>query len=79
MEQIIVRVKDKQKAKVLVELLAALDFVDSIKANEVTEAETESATVQTALSDFFALAGIWQGRDIRIATVRKNAWPRQSS
>ncbi|HEX9922673.1 MAG TPA: hypothetical protein VGD99_08415 [Anaerolineae bacterium] len=71
MEQILITVKDKEKAKVLLELLAALDFVDSVNASsseEMTEGES---------ADFFALAGLWEGRDITLETIRQQAWPRQ--
>ncbi|MDA0243875.1 MAG: hypothetical protein OT477_10705 [Chloroflexi bacterium] len=27
---------------------------------------------------FFAMAGLWAGRDVTIETIRQQAWPRQS-
>jgi hypothetical protein len=73
MEQIIVQVRDKEKAKILLELLAALDFVHSVKTNYAEE-KTES---QDEPLDFFALAGLWQDRDVSQEVIRKEAWPRQ--
>lgn len=73
MEQIIVQIRDKEKAKMLLELLAALDFVYSVKTSP---AENEAASQEEPL-DFFALAGIWQDRDITQDAIRKEAWPRQ--
>ncbi len=73
MEQIIVQVRDKEKAMMLLELLAALDFVESVKTSRA-EAAAES---QEEPSDFFALAGLWQDRDVAQESIRKKAWPRQ--
>ena len=72
-----IQVQNKDKAKLLVELLSALDFVDSI---EVTEApmEREESNGHTQ-DDFFALAGIWQDRDISQDTLRSKAWPQQET
>ena len=73
MEQIIVRVRDKEKAKMLLDLLAALDFVDSVQSgqSEISEQEPQE--------DFFSLAGIWQDRDVTQESIRKEAWPRQET
>lgn len=78
MEQIVVQVRDKEKAKVLFELLTALDFVDSVKTSETEEVEVDS-TVREERFDFFSLAGLWQDRDISLESIRQKAWPRQSS
>jgi hypothetical protein len=78
MEQIVVQVRDKEKAKVLFELLTALDFVDSVKTGETEEVEVK-ATVQEELSDFFSLAGLWQDREVTLESIRQKAWPRQYS
>lgn len=72
MEKIVVHVQDKAKARMLLELLAALDFVASVAAGD---AEAESAPQPEQL-DFFSLAGIWQDRDITAESLRKQAWPR---
>jgi hypothetical protein len=76
MEQIIVQVRDKTKAKVLFELLTALDFVDSVQTSETEEVEVD-ATVREETLDFFSLAGLWQDREITLASIRQRAWPRQ--
>lgn len=73
MEQIVIQVRDKEKAKMLLELLAALDFVDSVKASHA-EAAAES---QDDPPDFFALAGLWQDRETTLDSIREKAWPRQ--
>ena len=73
MEQILIRVKSKEKAQMLFELLNALDFVELVKTSSADETETtpEEST------DFFALAGLWEGRDITLESIRQLAWPRQ--
>ena len=78
MEQIVVHVKDKAKAKVLFELLTALDFVDSVQSSETQEVKVAS-TVPDERSDFFSLAGLWQGRDVTLESIRQKAWPRHFS
>ncbi|MBK8984609.1 MAG: hypothetical protein IPM39_00775 [Chloroflexi bacterium] len=70
MEQIIIQVKDKEKAQLLSELLRSLDFVSLVTTDfqENDSGKTEA--------DFFALAGIWQGRNIDLDTIRQQAWPK---
>ena len=75
MEQIIVQVRVKEKARVLLELLTALDFVDSVETKE----DKVGTTVGEKSLDFFSLAGLWQDREITLASIRQKAWPRQYS
>jgi hypothetical protein len=69
MEQIVITVKDKRKAELLRELLRALDFVEIVDIRPVAE---------TNDIDFFALAGLWAGRDITQQSLRRQAWPQRS-
>lgn len=75
MEQITIRVKDKDKAKVLFDLLRALDFVDSIDTNSSQESESDQSAENDA---FFSLAGIWSDREITQELLRQKAWPHRS-
>lgn len=71
MEQITIHIKDRKKAKKLLDFLKSLDFVESIIEKEVTaESPTEAGE-----GEFFALAGLWNGRDISLKTLREQAWP----
>ncbi|MCA9917208.1 MAG: hypothetical protein KC445_04615 [Anaerolineales bacterium] len=75
MEEIIIRVKDKEKAKALYDLLRALDFVDSI----ATDSQTENADEQSQEDEaFFSVAGIWSDRDVSQESLRQKAWPHRS-
>jgi hypothetical protein len=77
MEKITVHVKDKEKAQLLFELLTALDFVESV--NTSSAAVDRDSAAQEDSTDFFALAGLWAGRDVNLTSIRQHAWPRQSS
>lgn len=70
MEQIIVHVKDKFKAKMLIELLNDMSFVSDIKTIE------QNVDISSKV-DFFSFAGIWADRDISLQSIRQQAWPRQ--
>lgn len=72
MEQIIIQIKDKQKARALKNFLETLDFVEKI--TDTSQTETAKRDTDQG-SDFFALAGLWAGRDISLATIREKAWP----
>ena len=76
MEQILIQVRNKEKAKILLELLESLDFVDFIEAKvkEESDAETISHPEQ---ADFFALAGLWAERATTLESLRQKTWPRQ--
>jgi hypothetical protein len=70
MEQIIIQVKDKQKAQALKNFLQTLDFVESVTEPGVTR---QGRRVKKA--DFFSIAGLWAGRDISQESIRAAAWP----
>lgn len=77
MEEIVVQLKDKAKAQLLSEFLMALDFVSSVKTS-VEKTSKVSPKRQKKEEDFFALAGLWNNREVSLASLRKQAWPRQS-
>jgi hypothetical protein len=68
MQQLIIQVADKEKAEMLLKIISALDFVNSV---EVVEDNTNIADNQ---QDFFALAGMWENRDITTESIRQQAW-----
>ena len=73
MEQIVIHVRNKEKAALLFKLLRSLDFVEAIETSE------EALKTETTNDEFFALAGIWAGREVDQTSLRRQAWPRQAS
>ena len=72
MEQITIRIKDKKKAKTLLEFLKSLDFVESVSQKDLSDEKKSNGERE---KDFFELAGLWMGRDISLKTIRERAWP----
>lgn len=71
MEQITIRIRDRKKAQTLIDFLKSLDFVEAITEQELHE----EARTTNEENDFFAMAGLWEGRDISLKTIREQAWP----
>lgn len=67
MERIVVEVNDETKARLLVELLNSLDFVESATILPKKHARKRVK----ASDDFFALAGIWADRTVSIDSIRR--------
>ena len=74
MDQIVIRVKDKQKAQALANFLQALDFVETVTGSTAGFAKKGQ---HARKSGFFSLAGIWAGRDTSLGSIRKKAWPKR--
>lgn len=72
MEQITIRIKDRKKAQTLLDFLKSLDFVESVFEKELTDVKKSNGEQE---KDFYALAGLWTGRDISLKTIRERAWP----
>jgi len=75
MEQITIRIKDRKKAQTLLDFLKSLDFIESVIEKNVS-AETPASAASE--EEFFALAGLWMGRDVSLKTLREQAWPYRS-
>jgi hypothetical protein len=74
MEQITIRIRDRKKAQSLIDFLKSLDFIETITEKELPD---ESGAVNEE-NEFFAMAGLWEGRDISLKTIREQAWPYRS-
>ena len=72
MEQIFIQVRDPKKANVLLNFLKTLDYVESVSSSTLPEKQENSETNE---AEFFALAGLWAGRDITQESLRNQAWP----
>jgi hypothetical protein len=72
MEQIIIQVKNKQKAQALINFLKAMDFIEDVTASDLS---TLKPKARVNNKEFFALAGLWAGRDVTLDSIRQKAWP----
>ena len=72
MEQITIQVKNKQKAQALINFLKTLDFIENVTARDFSIFQPK---VKVKEDDFFALAGLWAGRDVTLDSIRQKAWP----
>ncbi|GEM_PF-431831 len=72
MEQITIRIKDKRKARTLLDFLKSLDFIESVSEKDLS---AEKSANENGEKDFFAMAGLWAGRDITLQSIREQAWP----
>ncbi len=68
MEQLIVRVADKEKAEMLSKILSALDFVNSVEVMQ------DKTIISNDEQDFFSLAGLWENRNVTTESIRQEAW-----
>ena len=71
MEQITIQVKNKRKAQALLDFLKAMDFIEDVTASGFAIPKSKSKVDET---DFFALKGLWAGRDISLESIRQKAW-----
>lgn len=71
MEQITIQVKNKQKAKALLNFLKTLDYIENVKTNHLSFFQAKDKSDD----DFFNLAGLWAGRDVTLESIREKAWP----
>ncbi len=72
MEQIYIRVRDHKKADALRRFLKTLDYIESVSSSVLPETSQKSKAED---ADFFALSGLWSGRDITVESLRERAWP----
>ncbi len=69
MTTITIHVRDQENANFVLRLLESLNIVDDIETSTNERIENND--------DFFALAGLWEDRDISIESIRERAWDRQ--
>jgi hypothetical protein len=69
MEPIVLNIKDQGKYLSFLQFIRQLDFVE-------VERPAKKRSV-TEKYNFFASAGLWEGKDINAKTLRTKAWNRQ--
>ena len=72
MEQITIQVKNKQKAQALISFLKAMDIIEDVTTSDLSTLKPKAKIND---KEFFALAGLWAGRDVTLDSIRHNAWP----
>jgi len=72
MEQITIQVKNKQKARALINFLKAMDIIEDVTASDLSTLKPKAKIND---KEFFALAGLWAGRDVTLDSIRQKAWP----
>ncbi len=71
METITLKIKNKTKFQHFMAFIKDLDFVEVLRKE--TTAKKKNTTAEE--DDFFALAGMWENRDISAQDLRSKAWP----
>jgi hypothetical protein len=72
MEQITIQVKNKRKAQALINFLKAMDIIEDVTASDLSTLKPKAKIND---KEFFALAGLWAGRDVTLDSIRQKAWP----
>ncbi|WP_375418464.1 hypothetical protein [uncultured Hymenobacter sp.] len=85
METLIVKVKDDSKLEFVLELLQELDYLEVSQESRlavagelasVSDAEIGAMSPEQKAQLFLESAGMWEGRDINAAELRRRAWQR---
>ena len=72
MTRLHIKIKDAQKAIIVLNLLKELPFVEIEKSeDEKTDKSTHRSKENVA--DLF---GLWEGREVSLSDIRKKAWVR---
>ncbi len=79
MQHITVEVHDREKAQLLYNVLQALDFVMHISTDDEQFHQSLRQETSDRTKEFFSYAGLWSDREISVTTLRRQAWPRQST
>lgn len=72
METITLKIKNKSKFQHFLTFIKDLDYVEVLKKEPVKKKKS----VVTE-NDFFALAGMWENRDISAEDLRSKVWPKR--
>jgi len=71
MDKILINIKDRSKAHIVVDLLKELSFIEFKELGKTDK--TGKA------SDFRELYGIWKDREVSLDALRQKAWQRKTS
>ncbi|MCK5103137.1 MAG: hypothetical protein KAR17_09985 [Cyclobacteriaceae bacterium] len=72
METVTLKIKNKSKFQHFLTFIKDLDYVEVLKKEPVKKKKNTAEE-----NDFFALAGMWENRDISAEDLRSKAWPKR--
>jgi hypothetical protein len=75
MEQIIILVRNKEKAAALLSRLRSLDYISSVAVESIDIPADVYQDDFDRMEAFQSMAGIWENRDISQKSLREKAWP----
>ena len=70
MDKILIDIKDKSKARIVISLLKELSFIEFREVGKTNKTGKPS--------DFQKLFGIWKGRELTLDDLRQKAWQRET-
>ena len=70
MDKILINIKDKSKAHIVVDLLKELSFIEFREIGKANKIEK--------VSDFRELYGIWKDREVTLDNLRQKSWQRKT-
>lgn len=77
-EQILLTVADQSKLDLVMELLSHFDLVQAQRIKVAIPAPAASSAIGSD-EDFWALAGLWKGRNIDLERMRQESFARRTT
>ncbi len=68
-----VEIRDKDKVRSFLTLIEDLDYVQVMSKSSLPP----KTKVKKQTGNFFAIAGMWEGRNISTHNIRAKAWPKR--
>lgn len=76
--ELVVQIRDHNKAVKFIEFLRAFDFVQIIQTNTTDETIAQDENNGEHPVDFFSYAGLWANREMTVNALRQQAWGQYS-
>lgn len=76
MGTITLKIENKKKLDHFLAFIKDLDFVEIVHRTELEI--DQPLEKEPSEDDFFALAGMWENRDITASDLRSKAWPKKN-
>ncbi len=72
METVTLKIKNKTKFQHFLTFIKDLDYVEVLRKAPIKEKKNTAGE-----DDFFALAGMWENRNVSDKNLRAKAWPKR--